>query len=260
MAWASMCCASTKASRMHGKPAPALMRDALARGRFRTPLAVGDRLDTDIAGAVQPGILGRGWSHLYNARLAFSQSGDISVILGAEQAHFFRKQTGGTFTPEDSRVQAALAKNLDNSYTYTATSGLRYGFTDSGRLLTLTDANDSVLTLGYDAGGALAAQRFHLGRCQRAAFHQMAVGIDRAHGVERQIAIGDAGQLVAGQPGGHRRRRAGGDAQALCRRARTAALSPAARLSPRCRCGRARAGRRRLILARLPNRLPIRSP
>ncbi|MBE2240800.1 MAG: RHS repeat protein, partial [Caldilineaceae bacterium] len=103
----------------------------------------------------QPGILGRGWSHLYNARLAFSQSGDISVILGAEQAHFFRKQTGGTFTPEDSRVQAALAKNLDNSYTYTATSGLRYGFTDSGRLLTLTDANDSVLTLGYDAGGAL---------------------------------------------------------------------------------------------------------
>lgn len=34
-----------------GKPAPALMRDALARGRFQTPLVVGDRLDTDIAGA-----------------------------------------------------------------------------------------------------------------------------------------------------------------------------------------------------------------
>jgi len=39
-----------------GKPAPALMRDALARGRFRTPLAVGDRLDTDIAGAVSAGL------------------------------------------------------------------------------------------------------------------------------------------------------------------------------------------------------------
>lgn len=34
-----------------GKPAPALMQDALARGDFRTPLVVGDRLDTDIAGA-----------------------------------------------------------------------------------------------------------------------------------------------------------------------------------------------------------------
>ncbi len=34
-----------------GKPAPALMRDALARGSFDTPLVVGDRLDTDIAGA-----------------------------------------------------------------------------------------------------------------------------------------------------------------------------------------------------------------
>jgi len=34
-----------------GKPAPALMHDALARGQFRTPLVVGDRLDTDIAGA-----------------------------------------------------------------------------------------------------------------------------------------------------------------------------------------------------------------
>lgn len=34
-----------------GKPAPALMRDALARGVFHSPLVVGDRLDTDIEGA-----------------------------------------------------------------------------------------------------------------------------------------------------------------------------------------------------------------
>lgn len=34
-----------------GKPAPVLMFDALARGEFRTPLVVGDRLNTDIAGA-----------------------------------------------------------------------------------------------------------------------------------------------------------------------------------------------------------------
>lgn len=35
-----------------GKPQPTLMTNALSRGRFDSPLVVGDRLDTDIAGAV----------------------------------------------------------------------------------------------------------------------------------------------------------------------------------------------------------------
>jgi glycerol-1-phosphatase len=34
-----------------GKPAPTLLNDAVARGDFQCPLVVGDRLDTDIAGA-----------------------------------------------------------------------------------------------------------------------------------------------------------------------------------------------------------------
>jgi glycerol-1-phosphatase len=34
-----------------GKPAPGLLKDAAARGDFRAPLVVGDRLDTDIEGA-----------------------------------------------------------------------------------------------------------------------------------------------------------------------------------------------------------------
>lgn len=39
-----------------GKPEPRLLTDALARGTFRTPLVVGDRLDTDIAGANAAGL------------------------------------------------------------------------------------------------------------------------------------------------------------------------------------------------------------
>ncbi|WP_231383896.1 HAD-IIA family hydrolase [Rhodococcus sp. 114MFTsu3.1] len=39
-----------------GKPAPVLYRDALARGTFHRPLVVGDRLDTDIAGANAAGL------------------------------------------------------------------------------------------------------------------------------------------------------------------------------------------------------------
>lgn len=34
-----------------GKPSPVLMSNALARGHFESPLVIGDRLDTDIAGA-----------------------------------------------------------------------------------------------------------------------------------------------------------------------------------------------------------------
>jgi HAD superfamily hydrolase (TIGR01450 family) len=39
-----------------GKPGRALMEDALARGNFARPLVVGDRLDTDIAGANTAGL------------------------------------------------------------------------------------------------------------------------------------------------------------------------------------------------------------
>jgi len=39
-----------------GKPEPTLLTDALARGKFRNPLVVGDRLDTDIAGANAAGL------------------------------------------------------------------------------------------------------------------------------------------------------------------------------------------------------------
>ncbi|MUL48817.1 HAD-IIA family hydrolase [Mycobacterium sp. CBMA293] len=39
-----------------GKPEPTLMNDALARGQFTNPLVVGDRLDTDIAGARAAGL------------------------------------------------------------------------------------------------------------------------------------------------------------------------------------------------------------
>lgn len=34
-----------------GKPAPTLLNDAVARGEYRAPLVIGDRLDTDIEGA-----------------------------------------------------------------------------------------------------------------------------------------------------------------------------------------------------------------
>ena len=43
--------ATDRQPQVAGKPAPTLLNDALARGQFDSPLVVGDRLDTDIAGA-----------------------------------------------------------------------------------------------------------------------------------------------------------------------------------------------------------------
>ncbi|MCV7229466.1 HAD-IIA family hydrolase [Mycolicibacterium komossense] len=44
--------ATDTAPQVAGKPSPTLMADALSRGDFHTPLVVGDRMDTDIAGAI----------------------------------------------------------------------------------------------------------------------------------------------------------------------------------------------------------------
>lgn len=48
--------ATDRKPQVAGKPEPTLLRDALARGRFDHPLVVGDRLDTDIAGAIAAGL------------------------------------------------------------------------------------------------------------------------------------------------------------------------------------------------------------
>jgi glycerol-1-phosphatase len=53
---AALRAATDRAPQVAGKPEPTLLMDALARGTFRMPLVVGDRLDTDIAGANAAGL------------------------------------------------------------------------------------------------------------------------------------------------------------------------------------------------------------
>lgn len=48
--------ATDREPQVAGKPAPTLLNDALARGEFGRPIVVGDRLDTDIAGANAAGL------------------------------------------------------------------------------------------------------------------------------------------------------------------------------------------------------------
>ncbi|OBF94000.1 HAD family hydrolase [Mycobacterium sp. 852002-51152_SCH6134967] len=53
---AALRAATDREPQVAGKPQPTLLTDALARGAFQTPLVVGDRLDTDIAGANAAGL------------------------------------------------------------------------------------------------------------------------------------------------------------------------------------------------------------
>ena len=53
---AALRAATDREPQVAGKPQPTLLNDALARGRFHAPLVVGDRLDTDIAGANAAGL------------------------------------------------------------------------------------------------------------------------------------------------------------------------------------------------------------
>jgi glycerol 3-phosphatase-2 len=53
---AALRAATDRRPQVAGKPQPTLLTDALARGQFHTPLVVGDRLDTDIAGANAAGL------------------------------------------------------------------------------------------------------------------------------------------------------------------------------------------------------------
>jgi glycerol 3-phosphatase-2 len=53
---AALCTATDRQPQVAGKPEPTLLNDALARGKFDNPLVVGDRLDTDIAGANAAGL------------------------------------------------------------------------------------------------------------------------------------------------------------------------------------------------------------
>jgi glycerol-1-phosphatase len=53
---AALRAATDREPQVAGKPEPTLLTDAMARGNFRSPLVVGDRLDTDIAGANAAGL------------------------------------------------------------------------------------------------------------------------------------------------------------------------------------------------------------
>lgn len=94
---AALRAATEREPQVAGKPQPTLLTDALARGSFAAPLVVGDRLDTDIAGANAAGLP------------------SLMVLTGVSTAHdLMRAAAGGrpTYLAADLRSLSAPAETL----------------------------------------------------------------------------------------------------------------------------------------------------
>ncbi|MDA2893643.1 HAD-IIA family hydrolase [Mycolicibacterium sp. BiH015] len=115
-----------------GKPAPVLMSDALSRGQFDTPLVIGDRLDTDIAGAVA--------SKLPSLMV-------LSGVSSAEDAIWAAVEQRPDFLAEDLR--ALTAQNADL---------LRIA-SHPGWRVEIADRGVTVTSTGADPGDALSVVR-----------------------------------------------------------------------------------------------------
>lgn len=91
-----------------GKPQPTLMNDALSRGTFTTPLVVGDRLDTDIAGAVAAGLPS------LMVLTGVSTAGDALRAVPAERPGYLAADLRGLHDDADAlRIAAHPAWRID---------------------------------------------------------------------------------------------------------------------------------------------------
>lgn len=91
-----------------GKPSPVLMSNALARGNFESPLVIGDRLDTDIAGANAaqlPSLM---------VLCGVNNAVDAIFAIPEERPHLLAEDLRGlTDAPDDLRVGAHPAWRVD---------------------------------------------------------------------------------------------------------------------------------------------------
>ncbi|HJT91354.1 MAG TPA: HAD-IIA family hydrolase [Mycobacterium sp.] len=91
-----------------GKPEPTLLTDALARGDFHNPLVVGDRLDTDIAGANAAGLPS------LLVLCGVSTAGDAVRAAVAERPNYIAADLRSLYAPADGlRVGPHPAWNVD---------------------------------------------------------------------------------------------------------------------------------------------------
>src|SRR5262249_50804912 len=96
---------------------------------------------------------GAGWSMAGVDQLV-AVSGGVILVYGHGGSRYFAQGGGNTYV-SPSNDFGSLVKNGDGSYTYTAKDQVRYNYTSQGRLVTVVDPHNLVLTYTYDGSGRL---------------------------------------------------------------------------------------------------------
>jgi RHS repeat-associated protein len=104
-------------------------------------------------GLVVPGSLGWGWSHTYDTRLTIVSDGSVVVKYAMGPSAFF-ENISSTLTPPAGSTDT-LVQNLDDSYTLTTKSHIRFNYDEDGKLTSIVDRNDNSTTIAYDVSGFL---------------------------------------------------------------------------------------------------------
>ncbi len=114
------------------------------------------------------GVLGKGWSHNFEARLENIEDGDITVHWNANRVNSFVYTGTDEYVSDSVYVEIShyvsgdyatrfdtLLKNIDGSYTLTKKDKTVYHFDASGRLVKQENGHGQALTFSYDNNGRL---------------------------------------------------------------------------------------------------------
>jgi HAD superfamily hydrolase (TIGR01450 family) len=105
---AALRAATDRVPQVAGKPQPTLLADALTRGTFQTPLVVGDRLDTDIAGANAAGLPS------LLVLTGVSTADDLVRAVASERPHYLAEDLRSLDAPADKlRIGPQPAWRID---------------------------------------------------------------------------------------------------------------------------------------------------
>ncbi len=101
------------------------------------------------------GPLGLGWTHSYNANLAFPGGGDVNFNDGDGSTHFFKNLGGGRFGSPRGLSGTKLIQNGDLTYAMSSKDGTKWTFSSAGKVAVMDDRNGNSLTMTYDGNGRL---------------------------------------------------------------------------------------------------------
>uniref|UniRef100_A0A7C4VR74 DUF1566 domain-containing protein n=1 Tax=Desulfatirhabdium butyrativorans TaxID=340467 RepID=A0A7C4VR74_9BACT len=93
--------------------------------------------------------LGFGWNHTYNPTLTVDNSGIVTIRWGDGRTETWVSDGAGGYTRQYG-VFDDLIDNGDGTFTVKKKDNTRYLFNDAGRLASITDKNNNVITLMYE--------------------------------------------------------------------------------------------------------------